>query len=153
MLSHNHRLGNSVQSHPHLYTVHISRWRPLLRCPRWRKLQFIANYQLSRQPLSCLLLCFIYKELLSTVKNSERKCNIMTAFWARAIVALLTKCSGRNKTGTEGGEDKAANRKWDVERARRFNAPTKMEHATFICSLCIANPADVTRPSSFMQIV
>lgn len=28
-----------------------------------------------------------------------------------------------------------------------------MKHATFICSLCIANQAAVMRPSSFMQIV
>lgn len=42
----------------------------------------------------------------------------MTPFWAQAIVALLTKCSGRNKTGTEGGKDKMGNRMWDVERAR-----------------------------------
>ena len=40
------------------------------------------------------------------------------------------------------------------KQGREKEGPTgKRKHATFICSLCIANHAYVMRPSSFMQIV
>lgn len=72
------------------------------------------------------------------VMTPPARCNTLTKHCI-SRVNLLSVCKGERK------------REWQGGRGERSVAGER--HATFICSLCIANHAYIMRPSSFMQIV
>lgn len=71
-------------------------------------------------------------------------------FVSGIIINRLYRRRGRGSDRKETGE--RGRRVWRT-RERDLMHRTQAKHATFTCSLCIANHAYVMRPSSFMQIV